>query len=82
MTATSHTAAFRVHSTDAGAIVGFVIDQPTDDGLLVWTDDGGFTGWTPEGAEDWGNAPRCYFAGTVRRHERDDAAGLRGALDD
>lgn len=82
MTATSHTAAFRVHSTDAEAIVGFVIDQPTDDGRLVWTDDGGFTGWTPEGAEDWGNAPRCYFAGTVRRHESDDAAGLRGALDD
>ncbi|WP_244268109.1 glycoside hydrolase domain-containing protein [Microbacterium foliorum] len=89
MTATSHTAAFRVHSTDtgtgtdtdAGAIVGFVIDQPTDEGRLVWTDDG-FAGWTPEGPEDWGNAPRCYFAGTVRRREGDDAADLHGALDD
>ena len=82
MTATSHTAAFRVRSVDAGAVVGFVIDQPTDQGRLVWTDDGGFAGWTPEGPEEWGNAPRCYFAGTVRRDRDDGAAELHGALDD
>ncbi|WP_091227815.1 GH92 family glycosyl hydrolase [Microbacterium sp. 3J1] len=82
MTATSHTAAFRVHGADGDAAVGFVIDQPTDEGRLVWTDAGGFEGWTPEGSEDWGNAPRCYFAGIVLRGGGDDAARLRGALDD
>ena len=67
MTATSHAAAFRVRGAEADAIVGFVIDQPTDEGRLTWTEDGGFEGWTPEGTEDWGNAPRCYFAGVVLR---------------
>lgn len=82
MTATSHTAAFRVHGADTDAIVGFVIDQPTDDGELHWTDGGGFEGWTPEGSEDWGNSPRCYFAGAVLHGEGDPATSLRGALDD
>ncbi len=65
MTATSHAAAFRVQSTDPNARVGFVIDQLTVGGRLEGTDAGGFEGWIPEGPEDWGNAPRCYFAGTV-----------------
>jgi predicted alpha-1,2-mannosidase len=82
MTATSHAAAFRVRGCDADAIVGFVIDQPTDEGRLTWTDAGDFEGWTPEGPEDWGNAPRCYFVGMVLRSEGDDARGPRGALDD
>ncbi|WP_311257995.1 GH92 family glycosyl hydrolase [Microbacterium sp. WCS2018Hpa-9] len=82
MTATSHAAAFRVRGAEADAIVGFVIDQPTDEGRLNWTDSGGFEGWTPEGPEDWGNAPRCYFVGVVLRSEGDDAPGPRGALDD
>ncbi len=82
MTATSRTAAFRVHSIDDEELVGFVIDQPTDDGHLRWNADGSFEGWTPEGSEDWGNAPRCYFAGTVRRDEGGDATSLHGTLDD
>ncbi|MEV7610517.1 GH92 family glycosyl hydrolase [Microbacterium sp. NPDC089320] len=82
MTATSHAAAFRVHGDDPRRTVGFVIDQPTDEGRLVWTEAGGFEGWTPEGSEDWGNAPRCYFAGIVVRGEADDGPGPRGALDD
>lgn len=81
MTATSHAAAFRVHGDGPEAVVGFVIDQPTDHGRLVWTDSGGFEGWMPEGTEDWGNAPRCYFAGTVL-HPNGGARGSRGALDD
>ncbi len=82
MTATSHTAAFRVRDDDADAVVGFVIDQPTGDGRLVWTDDGGFEGWMPEGSEEWGNAPRGYFAGVARRSEARDAPPAHGALDD
>lgn len=77
MTATSHTAAFRVRCDDPRAAVGFVIDQLTNEGLLTFTDTG-FEGWIPEGPEDWGNAPRCYFAGTV--HSASNAA--HGALDD
>ncbi|MCT1364939.1 MULTISPECIES: GH92 family glycosyl hydrolase [unclassified Microbacterium] len=77
MTATSHTAAFRVRCDDPRAAVGFVIDQLTNEGLLTFTDIG-FEGWIPEGPEDWGNAPRCYFAGTV--HSASNAA--HGALDD
>lgn len=82
MTATSHAAALRVRGAEADAVVGFVIDQPTDEGQLEWTDDGGFEGWTPEGPADWGNAPRCYFAGIVLRGEGDDAPGPHGTLDD
>ncbi|QDE36212.1 glycoside hydrolase family 92 protein [Microbacterium foliorum] len=82
MTATSHAAAFRVHGADPDATVGFVIDQPSDEGRLIWTDADGFEGWTPEGPEDWGNAPRCYFAGVVLRGEGDGSSGTRGALDD
>ena len=78
MTATSHAAAFRVRDTDAASIVGFVIDQPTDQGRLVWTDADAFEGWTPEGPEDWGNAPRCYFAGTVLRHDDHGPHGPHG----
>lgn len=81
MTATSHAAVFRVHGDDPDSVVGVVIDQPTDQGRLVWTDSGGFEGWMSEGTEDWGNAPRCYFAGIVR-HPNGDARGSRGALDD
>lgn len=86
MTATAHGAVFRVHSADPDAPVGFVIDQLTDDGHLAWTDAGGFEGWIPEGSEEWGNAPRCYFAGAVR-HPGDDANGdgpalAQGPLDD
>lgn len=77
MTATSHTAAFRVRCDDPRAAVGFVIDQLTNEGLLTFTDIG-FEGWIPEGPEDWGNAPRCYFAGTV--HSASNAS--HGALDD
>lgn len=77
MTATSHTAAFRVRCDDPRAAVGFVIDQLTNEGLLTFTDTG-FEGWIPEGPEDWGNAPRCYFAGTV--HSASNAA--HGPLDD
>ena len=65
MTATVHGAAFRVTGADDDARVGFVLDQLTDEGRLRWTEADGFTGWIPEGAEDWGNAPRCYFAGRV-----------------
>ncbi|MCT1479255.1 GH92 family glycosyl hydrolase [Microbacterium sp. p3-SID336] len=78
MTATSHAAAFVVTSEDPAAAVGFVLDQLTDEGRLRWTADGGFEGWIPEGPEDWGNAPRCYFAGVVHRgkdHEAEAAAG-------
>ena len=80
MTATSHAAVFRVHSRDPDAVVGFVIDQLTDEGSLVWTDAGAFEGWIPEGPEEWGNAPRCFFAGTAQ-HPTD--RGLeQGPLDD
>ncbi len=65
MTATAHGAAFRVRSADPDAAVGFVIDQLSDEGSLVWTEAGGFEGWIPEGPEDWGNAPRCFFAGAI-----------------
>ncbi|MDQ0727973.1 glycoside hydrolase domain-containing protein [Microbacterium sp. W4I20] len=65
MTATSHAAAFRVQSADSDARIGFVIDQLNADGRLEWADVGGFEGWIPEGPEDWGNAPRCFFAGVV-----------------
>ncbi|SEB41484.1 GH92 family glycosyl hydrolase [Microbacterium hydrocarbonoxydans] len=88
MTAASHTAAFRVTATDPEATVGFVIDQPTDEGLLRWTSPDRFEGWLPEGTEDWGNAPRGYFAGVVRRPRSDagadatDASRTHGMLDD
>ncbi|MFB4352415.1 GH92 family glycosyl hydrolase [Microbacterium sp. LS_15] len=65
LTATVHGAAFCVRGDDADERVGFVIDQLTDEGELHWTDADGFAGWIPEGSEDWGNAPRCYFAGRV-----------------
>lgn len=86
MTATAHGAVFRVHSTDPDAMVGFVIDQLTDEGRLAWADAGGFEGWIPGGSEEWGNAPRCFFAGTVLR-PADDRPGdeptlAHGPLDD
>lgn len=70
MTATSHGGAFRVIADDDTAEVGFVIDQLTDDGRLRIGSDGRFDGWIPEGpahggGQDWGNAPRTYFAGRV-----------------
>ncbi|WP_045263938.1 GH92 family glycosyl hydrolase [Microbacterium oxydans] len=86
-TATDHTAAFRVcSSSDAGGRIGFVIDQLSDDGCLAWTEAGAFEGWIPEGSEEWGNAPRCFFAGTVS-HPAPDAGGAgptsaHGRLDD
>ncbi len=46
MTATSHTAAFRVRCDDPRAAVGFVIDQLTNEGLLTFTDTG-FEGGSP-----------------------------------
>lgn len=76
LTATVHGAAFRVRGGDADR-VGFVIDQLADDGRLDWRDAAGFSGWIPEGREDWGNAPRCYFAGRVIGDLVD-----RGHLDD
>ncbi|WP_144875033.1 GH92 family glycosyl hydrolase [Microbacterium sp. 1.5R] len=82
MTATLHGAAFRVRSDDAGARVGFVIDQLSDEGRLSWTDDGGFAGWIPEGPEDWGNAPRCYFAGRLIGTDPEEAPAERGRLED
>ncbi|WP_262001770.1 GH92 family glycosyl hydrolase [Microbacterium sp. Mcb102] len=82
MTATSHTAAFRVRGADAAAPVGFVIDQLTDAGRLFWTDAGGFEGWIPEGPEDWGNAPRCFFAGSILRTPHGVETDERGPLDD
>ncbi|MGW9157343.1 GH92 family glycosyl hydrolase [Microbacterium sp. NPDC055665] len=82
MTATSHTAAFRVRSADVDAPVGFVIDQLTDDGCLDWTDDGGFEGWIPAGPEDWGNAPRCFFAGSVQQAPHGEENTDRGPLHD
>ncbi|KJQ55389.1 Glycosyl hydrolase family 92 [Microbacterium sp. SA39] len=96
LTATSHAAAFRVRSANPDAQVGFVIDQLAAGGRLEWTDAGGFEGRIPEGPEDWGNAPRCYFAGAVqnggtpvdRGHLDDDGRGEvagyvggRGALE-
>lgn len=78
MTAIAHGAVFRVHSADPDAPVGFVIDQLTDDGHLAWTDAGGFEGWIPEGSEEWGNAPRCYFAGAILP-ARGDVQGAVGA---
>ncbi|MEU4014495.1 glycoside hydrolase domain-containing protein [Microbacterium sp. NPDC028030] len=81
MTATSHAAAFRVRAEDADARVGFVIDQLSDEGRLVWTDDDRFEGWIPEGREDWGNAPRCYFAGAVIS-DAPEAPSERSMLDD
>ncbi|MFE7198231.1 glycoside hydrolase domain-containing protein [Microbacterium oxydans] len=86
LTATAHTAAFRVCSSDADARIGFVIDQLSDNGRLAWTDAGGFEGWIPEGSEEWGNAPRCFFAGAVM-HPDQDASGdgptlAHGPLDD
>jgi len=80
MTATSHAAAFRVRSAEPDARVGFVIDQLTPGGRLEWTDAGGFEGWIPEGPADWGNAPRCFFAGSVLRGR--DQVDERGRLDD
>ncbi|WP_435748048.1 glycoside hydrolase domain-containing protein [Microbacterium sp. PMB16] len=80
MTAGSHAAAFRVQSIDPDARVGFVIDQLTAGGRLEWADAGGFEGWIPEGPADWGNAPRCFFAGTVLPGH--GPADDRGRLDD
>lgn len=82
MTAASHAAAFRVRGADPETLVGFVIDQPTDDGRLEWTPTGGFEGWMPEGTEDWGNAPRCYFAGIALHREDQDDESMRGPLED
>ena len=65
LTATSHAAAFRVRADDPEAVVGFVIDQLTDEGRLILSRTGEVEGWIPEGQEEWGNAPRCYFAGRV-----------------
>jgi putative alpha-1,2-mannosidase len=86
LTATAHSGAFRVCSSDADARIGFVIDQLSDEGCLAWTDAGGFEGWIPEGSEEWGNAPRCFFAGVVM-HPDQDASGdgttfAHGPLDD
>ncbi|MDO5735770.1 MAG: glycoside hydrolase family 92 protein [Propionibacteriaceae bacterium] len=73
VTATSHTAAFRVVATDDAA-VGFVIDQLNDTGQLHFTADDRFEGWVPEGDRPSGNAPRTFFAGRVltpvQRHGR------------
>ncbi|MGO4488910.1 GH92 family glycosyl hydrolase [Microbacterium sp. 2RAF4] len=84
LTATAHTAAFRVCSSDADARIGFVIDQLSDDGRLAWTEAGGFEGWIPEGSEEWGNAPRCFFAGAVDSLEdvlsRDDDGRRDGTV--
>lgn len=66
MTATSHTASFLVRNDDPAATVGLVIDQPDAGGHLDWLGDGRFEGWIPEGSEEWGNAPRCYFSGRVQ----------------
>ncbi|MEU5870791.1 GH92 family glycosyl hydrolase [Glycomyces sp. NPDC047369] len=63
VTATDHGGAFRVTAADPTAAVGFVIDQLTDGGRLDLSPDGSFSGWIPEGAADWGNPPRTYFAG-------------------
>ena len=82
LTATSHGAVFRVRAADAESPVGFVIDQLTDDGRLDWTDGGCFEGWIPEGPEDWGNAPRCFFAGSVQQASRGEETTGRGPLDD
>jgi len=70
MTATSHGGAFRVIADDDTAEVGFVIDQLANDGHLRIGSDGRFDGWIPEGPaqggdQDWGNAPRTFFAGRV-----------------
>ncbi|WP_047524483.1 GH92 family glycosyl hydrolase [Microbacterium sp. ZOR0019] len=79
--ATMHAAAFRVRCADPDAPIGFVIDQLTGEGQLAWTGADGFEGWIPEGSADWGNAPRCFFAGTALRRT-DDGVIERGPLDD
>ncbi|WP_226534136.1 GH92 family glycosyl hydrolase [Microbacterium paraoxydans] len=81
MTATMHAAVFRVRSAAPDAPVGFVIDQLTDDGQLDRIGADAFEGWIPEGSQEWGNAPRCFFAGTVLRHADDGTVGY-GRLDD
>ncbi|MEU5154097.1 GH92 family glycosyl hydrolase [Glycomyces sp. NPDC021274] len=65
VTATDHGGAFRATASDPAARVGFVVDQLTDAGRLHLAPDGSFHGWIPEGAADWGNPPRTYFAGRV-----------------
>lgn len=77
MTATSHGGAFRITAEEAGELVGFEIGSPDGAGRVSMNDDGTFDGWTPEGSEDWGNAPRAYFAGIVRG---DDVTATDGLL--
>lgn len=76
VTATDHGGAFRATASDPAAAVGFVVDQLSDAGRLHLASDGSFHGWIPEGAADWGNPPRTYFAGRVL------AAAATGMLDD
>lgn len=65
MTATAHGGAFRITADDPTETVGFEIGSPEGRGRVSMHGDGTFDGWTPEGAEEWGNAPRAYFAGVV-----------------
>lgn len=81
LTATSHAAVFRARADDPDAVVGFVIDQLTDEGRLILTGTGEVEGWIPEGQEEWGNAPRCYFAGRVTPPES-GSPGEQAMLDD
>ncbi|MDR2973977.1 MAG: glycoside hydrolase family 92 protein, partial [Propionibacteriaceae bacterium] len=65
VTATSHTAAFRVAGDGS---VGFIIDQVDDRGDLRFDQDTTgrveFCGWVEQRADQaWGKAPRTYFVG-------------------
>ncbi len=62
-TATDHGGAFRLTGPSGGP-VGCVLEQIVPGGAFD-VEDGGFTGFVPEGDPGWGNAPRTFFAGRV-----------------
>ncbi|MCC3267595.1 GH92 family glycosyl hydrolase [Arthrobacter gengyunqii] len=83
MTATSHGGIFRIAADASSDIVGFSIGAPQGAGRVTFHDNGTFDGWTPEGAADWGNPPRAYFAGRILDESSVDgrAVTASGALE-
>lgn len=83
MTATSHGGVFRIEADNVSDVVGFSIGSPDSKGRLTFHDGGSFDGWTPEGAADWGNPPRAYFAGMILGDADvvDGAVSASGALE-
>lgn len=83
MTATSHGGIFRIAADTASDLVGFSLATPDGSGRTTFHQDGSFDGWAPEGAPDWGNPPRAYFAGFVATPARMDGQSFSacGALE-